>query len=649
MTALAVLPLIALFLLFGAIHAWRRGLQPLADWRESVFIAMVCIGVWVAAGTELLGLFHSLTFWPVVVFWIVPVIAAAANLMRCTRKITRLRMPPLTWLSGVSIALICLVLLAALITALIAPPNNMDSLDYHLPRIVAWMQQRSLADYPTNYVMQLAMPGLMEYLGLNSMILGHGSAWAVNVFGWISLVILALAGSSMTQQLGGKRESQILAALFIVTIPMAFGMASTFKPELMEAMWIEILACWLLKIFITRQCSGLRLALIAITFGLAALTHGTGYVYGLPLAGMAAIGLWRCGRWKSLMQLAAIALTVLVINAGYYARNLTQFGGIFGPPAGDRISLQVTNTCLSPAITAENILRDTASMVAGPSHVINQALGTAIERIARSFHLNMQDPRATQGVPGIAKPYDGVAYFPNNEYRVSWPFQCFLILLFPLAIWQTARHAQFLRCWAYVLLPAGCFLVMAAVVRWQQQINHLLIPIPALLMPAAAVAISGRNFRWFRPLAAITSVAALLPFAFLYPRALVGQQAIECHSQIDLLVRQHSVNARTLKRMVAFMRRYQGGKITIGIMGRPNLPPFALEEAMMAALHPMPTFIYVNTTIHIAGYRQPSPNVIFANADSHRPVVINHATGRRYQRIASFDSMAIYAPLRRIR
>ena len=51
--------------------------------------------------------------------------------------------------------------------ALLSPPNTWDVMTYHLPRIVHWLQNRSVAFYPTHEPRQLFMPPWAEFAVLH--------------------------------------------------------------------------------------------------------------------------------------------------------------------------------------------------------------------------------------------------------------------------------------------------------------------------------------------------------------------------------------------------------------------------------------------------------------------------------------------------
>src|SRR5262245_13951736 len=103
--------------------------------RESLLVAAALAGGWLVLGTELLSLFHAIRFWPVLLWWAVPALALLVGLARERRlrewrpKLRRLA--PIEWLLAASLALL---LAWSWCQAVFAPPNNIDSVSYHLPR-----------------------------------------------------------------------------------------------------------------------------------------------------------------------------------------------------------------------------------------------------------------------------------------------------------------------------------------------------------------------------------------------------------------------------------------------------------------------------------------------------------------------------------
>jgi len=56
-------------------------------------------------------------------------------------------------------------------------PYNWDSLTYHLPRIMHWVQNKSVAHYATNIDRQIASPPLAEFINLHIYLLMGKKMW----------------------------------------------------------------------------------------------------------------------------------------------------------------------------------------------------------------------------------------------------------------------------------------------------------------------------------------------------------------------------------------------------------------------------------------------------------------------------------------
>ncbi len=140
------------------------------DWRDSWLAASVCWGVAVAVFTEALGIAHLISRGALVVTWSAFAIVLGAQLAVAGRastspqgvagarggtSLTLAR----SWKDGTlrdPLLIGLLVVLALLATlAILAPPNNWDSMVYHMGRVVHWMQNRSVDHYPTSIDRQL--------------------------------------------------------------------------------------------------------------------------------------------------------------------------------------------------------------------------------------------------------------------------------------------------------------------------------------------------------------------------------------------------------------------------------------------------------------------------------------------------------------
>ena len=89
---------------------------------------------------------------------------------------------------------VCFILILAgetLYVALKVAPYNWDSLTYHLPRIMHWVQNQSVAHYATNITRQVASPVLAEFINFAVYLEQEYSDSLFNVLQWASYVTSA--------------------------------------------------------------------------------------------------------------------------------------------------------------------------------------------------------------------------------------------------------------------------------------------------------------------------------------------------------------------------------------------------------------------------------------------------------------------------
>src|SRR5271169_318653 len=169
-TALGLLPFLA-FLATGLAFYTRQcrgGEAERPSIRNTLLQAAAFCGLWLVVGTELFSALTMLAFWPILIWWLIPLLVSLGNAIK---NIGKVRLPPrprkLTIPELVVLALLVWFTGLALTAAVFSPPNNYDSYSYHLPRQVMWIQQESVRDYSTDNLRQLIMPPFAEFVGLH--------------------------------------------------------------------------------------------------------------------------------------------------------------------------------------------------------------------------------------------------------------------------------------------------------------------------------------------------------------------------------------------------------------------------------------------------------------------------------------------------
>ena len=243
---LGILPLLCFVLLFLTFERRPRfkGADQ-HDWRDSWLAASICWGVAIAVFTEALGLAHLISRGALLVTWSAFAIVLALGegdggaARRGTsltfgrwRKDGTLRDPLVTGL------LVVFALLAML--AILAPPNNWDSMVYHMGRVVHWMQNRSVDHYPTSIDRQLYLGPWTEFAILHFQVLTGGDRWA-NLVQWMAMPGCAIAASLIARQLGAASPAQLTAAVVVAATPVAILESTSTQTDLTVAFW---LACF---------------------------------------------------------------------------------------------------------------------------------------------------------------------------------------------------------------------------------------------------------------------------------------------------------------------------------------------------------------------------------------------------------------------
>jgi 4-amino-4-deoxy-L-arabinose transferase-like glycosyltransferase len=469
---LAGLPLIALILLF--LLFWNAD----REWRSAILTAAIAWGVLITAFTEVLSLFHWLNFGTVLGSWLTTSIILGEIYYRLIRQgkrsLVRFSVPRLTPVTFVLLGSIIFSAAIIALIAVVAPPNNWDSMTYHMARVVHWIQNRSVAHYPTYYSAQLVHPPFAEFAIMHLQILSGSDRFA-NLVQWFSMIGSLIGVSLMAKQLGSDRRGQLLAAVFCATIPMGILQASSTQNDYVVAFWLVCLAHFILEALSVKKWDYRVVLGIGASLGLAVLTKSSGYIYAFPFMVWFFLVKALEVRWKIWKPMIIIALIFLSLNISHYLRNLDLYGSPIATAEYSehyRIEVYSLPTFISNVIKNLSLHVDIVRYLHLESFItpITGKIAKLIALIHRFLGVDPNDPRFTNP-PGSYR-VTGISF---DENIAGNPLDLLLVFLAIFCFFALRKTRQNKIALGYLLALLGGFFLLCLMLKWQiyQSRHHL--------------------------------------------------------------------------------------------------------------------------------------------------------------------------------
>ncbi|MFB6393970.1 hypothetical protein [Polymorphospora lycopeni] len=563
-----VAPLVA----FGVlVHATRPPAGSTAPLRLAVVRAALAVGAYAVLVVEGLGALGALTAPAVALAWLL-FLAGAGTLAGLRRRrgadhrpwasaVGRLREFRRTASRGELLLAggIGLLVVAELVVALLAEPNNFDSQTYHLPKIERWVAQADLTPWPTAIHRQVTIPPGAEYLLLHLRLLTGGDA-LYNLVQWAAGVGCLLLVARIVAQFGGGRRTQLLAAFLVGTTPMVTLQATSTQTDLVVAAWTVCVATLALDGLRRRATAGEVLALGAAT-GLIAITKTSGLLGAAPMlalwgvaqlrvtatgsavAAWPAGGGWRRGTLRTAGASVAILMVAATLAGPFLIRMTADFDHPLGPP---RLRESIPMQRHDPQSILVNGLRIAHTALDTPIAPLRDVSAAAIEGVARLVGVDPQDRAITFGTTTFPVP----SWYPDED-RVAFPLAGTLCLIGgTLALLRPGRiapaRAGAVR--AYAAAVGVAVLLHVSTIKWQPWGNRLILFALILAAPLAALWLDAL----FRRRATIGDGAADAD----RPRAAAGRRSVAAGLAVVVLA--GSALAGVLAISYGFPRRLVG-------------------------------------------------------------------------------------------
>jgi 4-amino-4-deoxy-L-arabinose transferase-like glycosyltransferase len=491
--------------------------------RIALLKSLILHGCLMAISSEALSLVKALDFIHIFIFWLIISLTNFSVLWLHFRNCFNrkelnnflIRLKRLDRPSRLSFVAVTAILIISLAICLIAPPNNFDAMTYHMPRVMHWIQNRTVAHYPSHVERQIFMPPGAAYLITPLQILSGGD-WYANCVQWMAFLGSILGVSLLTKKLVGE-QAQWMSMLMGSTIPMAISQSTTTQTDLLLSLWLVCFAYFFLAN--SRIDSTSNLGWLAASLSLAIVTKPTAFLFGAPLFLVFCVLLLKNNRQvsdnleraflNSFKPCLAVGLGSLVLPLPGWIRNYQAMEDFLGTTDlttrseihsfGELISVFLKNLALNLPIPGFTQL-----VIFLHEHLLK---------------INIDESRLAFGNPAV--PFTTVMMLPSSlllpsEDNIANPIHSILGVISLISVLGLAFHQEGRKRTELILL--GCatligYFLFCYLLKWQPWGNRLILPLFFLQCPIIAYYLndrfSGTKIKWQNRLMALLSIVAI--------------------------------------------------------------------------------------------------------------------------------------------
>jgi hypothetical protein len=478
--ALFAINFVLLWLFFLATDS----VSPLfANIRLSFVKTLITISILVFLFTEALSFFNKITSMGVALCWFgFFLVISSALLMRIKRVsdvIKKIKKPDFFIKKNyvlVILGALILIVVPLFLIATIYPPNNADSLCYHLPRIEHWIQNKNVDHYPTADLRHLYHQPLAEYVMMHVRILAGGD-YFVNLVQFFSMIGSSFVVSLIIKLMGFGYRAQILSWVLTLSVSMGILQATSTQTDYVAAFFLISFIYFFLCLIIRRDKKVYSDVFWGgAALGLGCLTKLTVPLFGFPFCLWFLVALIKKYGISSIRIGLITVLMVFVINAPFYLRNYALSGDLLGDRA---ISKMMQNNKMNISCFVSNVIRNISLHIALP--LGNSSLNKLVDNMHRTIiHQDPNDPDIT--FPGtIYEPFFGV----HEDFSGNFFLIVLIVMMICYFIFYRKKdgsgHNNFF--FQYGLALCVGFFVFCALFKWQPWLSRLQLPLFIACIP----------------------------------------------------------------------------------------------------------------------------------------------------------------------
>ena len=466
--------------------------------------------------TELLSGFHSLNLFSLAIFWSTFNVILIALLLRNQGKVTlRLMVQKIKFyyqnlllkeklLIGVLLILLCLLLAQGFLY----PPNNWDSLTYHMSRIMYWIGNESVDYFPTHILRHLYQPPFAEYFILNINLLNGNDflSNSVELFFLIQCLVVVYALLSMFQT---TRLLKLLALFLVITIPAVELQSTTTKNDIVCAFFVLSSLFYSLKIFKNNSLNST--VFFGLSIGLGFITKGTAYVFMAPILALYGFHILSVSlKDKSVkpIGLATLAMVLaLSLNVKHYSRNYAVNKSLLN--IDDAEAKAYANETMNGKLLLSNLIKNSGLHLGYP---IEKNCDSIIRNAHKAIGVSIDDKRLNY----LGIPYQSARaavthedYVTNTVHFILWAL-AFSFLVFHFLFSKTRNKTEMI----IVIVLVAQILLFTGYLKWQPW--HTRLHIPIFILSIIPIMLACQKTKWFKGMVWVSIPLLLYSFMFYF-------------------------------------------------------------------------------------------------------------------------------------
>jgi 4-amino-4-deoxy-L-arabinose transferase-like glycosyltransferase len=441
----------------------------------NILKSILCFGLITLVITEFLSLINQLNLYGIIISWLSVFIVLFFLIFKTKSKISKFNFLKLINTFSISekiyLSIISILFILLFYQGIVYPPNNWDSLTYHMSRIMFWLGNENLNHFPTHILRHLYQPPFAEYLIMNVNVL-QGNDYFSNSIQLLFLFFTLISLNEILNWFKIKRINRIITLLFCLTIPSVILQSTTAKNDIICAFFIINSILYFIKCF--DKSNKINFAFLGISIGLGMLTKGTFYIFIFPsLLFFASVFFVKNLKQKTYIKILLGFISVFfifLINIGHFSRNYSVNKNILNIDEVENSMYFNENIDLD--LFNSNLLKNIGLEIGFPFF-------KTYNDIIINYHLNNNIDINNSKTTFLNFPYIGPNQINTNEDLVPNTFH-FVLIVFSLVvvcILGLINYKKNIKLLFLIIILIMSVSLFVYLLKWQPWNTRLHIPL----------------------------------------------------------------------------------------------------------------------------------------------------------------------------